>query len=54
MSFSTLKYRDLDPTARERLRHEWNEPVLWPAWVLAAVVTIVLAPGLATVLRTRR
>jgi ABC-type transport system substrate-binding protein len=38
MSFSTLKYRDLDPAERARRRREWNRPVRWPAWVLAATV----------------
>lgn len=54
MSFSTLKYRDLDPGERERLRREWNRPVMWPAWVLAAMAVVVVAPGVATVLRVRR
>ena len=54
MSFSTLKYRDLDPVTRTRLRDEWNQPITWPAWVLAAVAVVVVAPGVATVLRRRR
>jgi ABC-type oligopeptide transport system substrate-binding subunit len=54
MSFSTLKYRDLDPAQRQELRREWNRPVLWPAWALAVVAVIVIAPGIATVLRGRR
>jgi ABC-type transport system substrate-binding protein len=54
MSFSTLKYRDLDPVTRERLRREWNEPVTWPAWVLAAAAAAVIAPGVATLMRERR
>jgi ABC-type transport system substrate-binding protein len=54
MSFSTLKYRDLDPTTRERLRREWNEPVTWPAWMLAVAAVAVFAPGVATLLRARR
>ena len=54
MSFSTLKYRDLDPVKRTHLRDEWNQPITWPAWVLAAVAVVVIAPGVATVLRTRR
>jgi ABC-type transport system substrate-binding protein len=54
MSFSTLKYRDLDPDTRDRLRHEWNQPVTWPAWVIAVAAVAVCAPGVATVLRARR
>jgi ABC-type transport system substrate-binding protein len=54
MSFSTLKYRDLDPGTRDRLRREWNEPVTWPAWVMAVAAVAVCAPGVATVLRGRR
>jgi hypothetical protein len=54
MSFSTLKYRDLDPIRRDRLRREWNRPVLWPLWALAAVAVAIVTPGVVTVLRRRR
>jgi ABC-type transport system substrate-binding protein len=54
MSFSTLKYRDVDAELRARLRREWNRPVVWPAWVLAALVAAAVAPGVLSALRERR
>jgi len=54
MSFFMEKYRDLDPAQRERLREQWNEPVLWPAWVLAGVAVVVLVPGIVTFYRERQ
>ncbi len=54
MSFSTLKYRDLDPDQRERLRREWNQPVLWPAYGLAAVGIGIVIPGILTFFRERQ
>jgi hypothetical protein len=37
MSFSTLKYRDVDVPERAAKRTAWNQLVLWPAWALLAV-----------------
>jgi hypothetical protein len=44
MSFSTLKYRDIDVPERAAKRTAWNQLVLWPAWALLAVALVVLAP----------
>jgi len=54
MSFSTLKYEDVDPPLRTRLRAEWNVPVLWPVYVLAALGVAIVMPGVVTLLRERR
>jgi oligopeptide transport system substrate-binding protein len=54
MSFSTLKYRDVDAATRAAKRAEWNRPVTWPAWALAAIAVIVLAPAARTVARRLR
>ncbi len=54
MSFSTLKYRDLDPQRRARLRRDWNEPVLWPAYALGILGMIVVIPGVVTFFRERQ
>jgi ABC-type transport system substrate-binding protein len=54
MSFSTLKYEDVDPLARRRAQIAWNKPLLWPAYALAGIIAVVLAPGVLTVLRRRR
>jgi hypothetical protein len=54
MSIPTAKYRDLDPELRARLRAAWNEPVRWPAYALAGVALLVIAPGIVTFLRERQ
>jgi len=54
MSFFTTKYRDLDPVLRAELREAWNQPVLWPAWVLALAVVALIAPGVVTFYRERQ
>jgi len=54
ISLPGSKYVDIDPELRRRLREEWNQPVLWPAWALLAVAVIVLVPGVVTFLRERQ
>jgi ABC-type transport system substrate-binding protein len=54
MSFSTLKYEDVDPLRRSELRRAWNEPVVWPAYALAALVVAAVVPGVVTYLRERQ
>jgi len=54
MSFSTLKYRDVDPVERAAKRQAWNRPVLWPAWVLAGLGLLALAPAVVERLRRSR
>ena len=54
MSFSTLKYYDVDPLRRARLRAAWNAPVLWPLWVLAGLALLALVPAIMTFLRERQ
>jgi len=54
MSFSTVKYQDVDVAARSRLRTEWNRPILWPLWVLLAVGVLVVVPGIVTFFRERQ
>ena len=54
MSFSTLKYRDVDVPVRTAKRIAWNEPVTWPAWAMLAIAVVVLAPAVRTVRRRMR
>jgi len=54
MSVPMLKYRDLDVRERARLRAAWNQPVLWPAWVLLALVVGVTLPAVLTFFRERQ
>ncbi|MCZ6464712.1 MAG: ABC transporter substrate-binding protein [Proteobacteria bacterium] len=54
LSFPTVKYRKLDLALRESRRVEWNEPITWPAYGLAAVAVAVVLPGVFTFFRERQ
>ena len=40
MANNKLKYWRVDPAARDRLRAEWNKPVLWPLWLGAGLLLL--------------
>ena len=46
MANNTLKYRRIDPELREKLRDQWNQPVLWPLLLLLLALIAALAPAL--------
>ncbi|WP_126445333.1 ABC transporter substrate-binding protein [Sulfuricystis multivorans] len=48
---NTLKYQRIDVALRERLRAQWNRPVIWP---LAAVAGLLVALALPAVVSHRR
>jgi ABC-type transport system substrate-binding protein len=54
MSYPTTKYRDLDPRQRAALRAQWNEPLRWPAYLLAALGAAIVVPGILTFRRERQ
>ena len=54
MSIPFYKYHDVDPQQRAGLRAAWNEPVLWPLYVLLALAVVVIVPGVRTYLRERQ
>jgi ABC-type transport system substrate-binding protein len=54
LSLPTARYVDIDPELRNRKRAEWNQPVLWPAFLLVALGIAVIAPGIVTFLRERQ
>ncbi|MBL8481412.1 MAG: ABC transporter substrate-binding protein [Rhodocyclaceae bacterium] len=41
-----LKYQRLDPVERERLRKEWNRPVLWPLIAFGLLMVAIVLPAL--------
>jgi oligopeptide transport system substrate-binding protein len=49
-----LKYQRLDPALRERRQREWNQPVVWPAVTVLAVVGLSLVPAVRTYRRRER
>jgi len=40
-----LKYQRIDPQLRERMRREWNQPVVWPALLLALLLGVSVIPA---------
>ncbi len=51
MARNSLKYRRIDAAKRERLRAEWNRPVLWP---IVLVVLLLMVSALPAVIGWRR
>jgi ABC-type transport system substrate-binding protein len=51
---NTLKYQRIDPALRERLRREWNAPVVWPLALLALFAAAAIAPALSVYRRRER
>jgi ABC-type transport system substrate-binding protein len=53
MANNTLKYRRLDAAKRVDKQQEWNQPVVWPLWVLALLIVASVYP-LVTAYRRRQ
>jgi ABC-type transport system substrate-binding protein len=45
MANNGVKYQRLDPVLRERLRTEWNAPVLWPIFLTVLLLIAMIAPA---------
>ena len=54
MSIDTLKYRDIDPAKRARMRADWNRPVMWPLYLGGMLLVVVALPAVRTFLRERQ
>ena len=54
MANNGLKYQRIDPVLREKLRQEWNRPVLWPLAVGVVVLAVALVPAVRTYRRRER
>lgn len=54
MSIPMYQYLDIDPKLRAERRTAWNEPIVWPAWALAAIAVAIVVPGVRTYLRERQ
>ncbi|MBK8163447.1 MAG: ABC transporter substrate-binding protein [Gammaproteobacteria bacterium] len=51
MANNLLKYRRIDPALRERLRAEWNRPLLWPLLLALGLLAAVLVPAVIGLVR---
>ena len=54
MANNTLKYKRVEPALRLERREAWNRPVLWPVWLLVAVLLASLIPALVSYRRRER
>jgi len=45
MANNTLKYKRIDPDARELKRQAWNRPVLWPILIFALGLMALIVPA---------
>ena len=51
---NTLKYQRVDPALRDRLRAEWNPPILWPALLLLLLLAALALPAIIAWRRRER
>jgi len=51
MAYNTIKYYRIDPELRDRKRHEWNAPVIWPITTGIILLVIILLPAWITYCR---
>ncbi|WP_243725218.1 ABC transporter substrate-binding protein [Candidatus Thiosymbion oneisti] len=54
MANNALKYCRVDAARRERLRREWNRPVLWPLWLTAGLLAVGALPAVRVFRRRER
>jgi oligopeptide transport system substrate-binding protein len=54
MANNTLKYQRIDAPLRERLRREWNQPVVWPALLVLLALGASVVPAVLTFRRRER
>jgi len=54
LSIPTVKYHDVDQGLRAEKRAAWNRPILWPAFLVLAMVVLLVVPGVFTYYRERQ
>ncbi len=54
MANNGLKYQRIDPVLREKLRREWNRPVIWPALLILIVLAASVVPAIVAFRRRER
>ncbi|WP_425570226.1 ABC transporter substrate-binding protein [Pigmentiphaga soli] len=51
---NNLQYLKIDPELRARKIREWNQPVWWPVWLLAALLLLAVLPAVGMLRRRER
>ena len=54
MANNTLKYKRVDPVIRQQMREEWNPPVVWPIFILGALIVLIVVPAVVMYRRHER
>jgi len=54
MANNTLKYKRIDADLREKLRAQWNQPVVWPVITLLVLLIAAFIPAIVTYRRRER
>jgi ABC-type oligopeptide transport system substrate-binding subunit len=54
MAQNGLKYQRIDPALREKLRREWNQPVVWPLALLLLALAASMVPAIVVFRRRER
>jgi oligopeptide transport system substrate-binding protein len=54
MANNSLKYQRIDPELRERMRAQWNRPVVWPLLLALGIAAATLAPAFVSWRRRER
>jgi len=49
-----LQYLRIDPEMRARLTREWNQPLVWPLWLLVAIAALMITPALQALRQRQR
>ncbi len=45
MANNTMKYKRVDPVLRAQSREKWNQPILWPIYLLLVVLVLTVIPA---------
>ncbi len=45
MANNTMKYKRVDPLLRAQSREKWNQPILWPIYLLLVVLVLTIIPA---------
>ena len=46
MANNTYKYKRVDPGIRAAQREQWNQPIMWPVYLLIALLVVTVAPAI--------
>ncbi|MFK7794355.1 MAG: ABC transporter substrate-binding protein [Gammaproteobacteria bacterium] len=54
MANNTMKYKRVDPVLRAQSREKWNQPILWPIYLLLVVLVLTMIPAVSSFYQRER